>query len=217
MTLQLYSYWRSSSAYRVRIALNLKGLRYVQKHVNLRNGDQHDASYKAINPQGMVPTLVDGSRVLTQSTAIIEYLEETRPEPALLPSETQNRARTRSLASIVTCEIQPLNNLRVLQYLKQELGCDQDQMQRWYHRWLAEGFEAFVQARSKWSFEGPYSAGATPTVADVVLIPQVYNAERFDFDLSAYPDIQRIAAQCLRLEAFQAAAPERQSDAPRST
>lgn len=210
----LYGYFRSSAAYRVRIALNLKGLDYDQIPVNLVKGEQRGNDHLMRNPQGLVPSLVlDDSAVVNQSLAICEYLNEVHPEPALLPVNALERARVRALAQSVACEIHPLNNLRVLKYLVRELGADEAAKLAWYHHWIAEGFTALETMLSNDPSSGDFCHGDTPTLADICLVPQVYNAERFECDLSAYPTIQRIAANCRTLPAFQKAAPQAQPDA----
>lgn len=210
----LYGYFRSSAAYRVRIALNLKGLDYDQIPVNLVKGEQRGDDHLMRNPQGLVPSLVlDDSTVVNQSLAICEYLDEVRPEPALLPVNALERAQVRALAQSVACEIHPLNNLRVLKYLVREMGADEAAKLAWYHHWIAEGFTALEATLSNAPSSGDFCHGDTPTLADICLIPQVYNAERFECDLSAYPTIQRIAANCRSLPAFEKAAPEVQPDA----
>lgn len=210
----LYGYFRSSAAYRVRIALNLKGLGYEQAVVDLVKGEQRTAQNLSRNPQGLVPTLEtdDGVR-LTQSLAICEYLDERHPEPPLLPADAEGRARVRALAQLVACEIHPLNNLRVLKYLVGELEVDEDAKLAWYRHWIAEGFEALEGMLSREAGTGEFCHGDTPTLADLCLVPQVFNAERFACDLSVFPTIQRITAHCRALPAFRQAAPEAQSDA----
>lgn len=212
--MKLYTYWRSTAAYRVRIALNLKGLEAEQVPVHLvrDGGEQHQADYSRLNPQELVPTLVDGRHTLTQSMAILEYLEETHPEPALLPREAAGRARVRALAQAVACDIHPLNNLRVLQYLEHQLGVDPDRRKRWYVHWIMQGFEA-IETLLQDAATGRFCHGETPTLADLFLVPQVYNAKRFEVDLEVFPTIVRINDACLEDEAFAAAAPERQPDA----
>ncbi|OWV30434.1 maleylacetoacetate isomerase [Halomonas campaniensis] len=210
----LYGYFRSSAAYRVRIALNLKGLDYDQIPVNLVKGEQRGGEHLARNPLGLVPSLVlDDCSVVNQSLAICEYLDEVHPEPALLPVNTLERARVRALAQSVACEIHPLNNLRVLKYLVREMGADEAAKLAWYHHWIAEGFTALEATLSNDPGSSDFCHGDTPTLADICLIPQVYNAERFECDLSAYPTIQRIAANCRTLPAFEKAAPAAQPDA----
>ncbi|KGE76944.1 maleylacetoacetate isomerase [Halomonas salina] len=210
----LYGYFRSSAAYRVRIALNLKGLAYDQAPIDLVAGEQRGEGYLADNPQGLVPTLVtdDGLR-LTQSLAICEYLEEVHPEPALLPEDPAERARVRALAQLVACEMHPPNNLRVLKYLTGELGVDEATRLAWYHHWVHEGFTALEAMLSREAGSGEFCHGAAPTLADACLVPQVFNAERFECDLSAYPRIRRIADNARALDAFRRAAPGEQPDA----
>ncbi|MEA5445964.1 maleylacetoacetate isomerase [Gammaproteobacteria bacterium AB-CW1] len=213
--MKLYTYWRSTAAYRVRIALHLKGLRCEQEPVHLvkDGGEQHKGEYRAINPQGLVPTLVDGGHVITQSLAILEYLEEKHPEPALLPSKPVERARVRSLAQIIACEVHPLNNLRVLQYLSNELDVSDRQKTRWYHHWLEQGLKPLERRLANEGRTGRFCHGDSPTLADVCLVPQLYNARRFDFPLDAYPTLRRIDEACRELNAFRASAPEAQPDA----
>ena len=210
----LYGYWRSSSAYRVRIALNLKGIAYRQQPVHLvrDGGEQHQPGYRAVNPLGLVPALVHEDRVIVQSVAICEYLEEAFGEPALLPADPAGRARVRGLVQTVCSEIQPLNNLGVMNYLEQSMDQPPESIRRWYAHWIERGFAAL----ETWLQESgdSYCHGDRPTLADCFLVPQVYNAERFDCDLGPYPNIRRIAANCRSLEAFEAAAPENQQDAP---
>jgi maleylacetoacetate isomerase len=213
--LVLYDYWRSSAAYRVRIALHLKGLAFEQRPVHLvrDGGEQHAEDYRRLNPQGLVPTLAHGDKVLTQSLAICEYLEEVFPEPALLPADPAQRALARALAQIIACDVHPLNNLRVQNYLKGELGATAGQAQDWMQHWMALGFQAFEARLQAQEDTGPFCLGARPGLADAFLVPQVYNAERFACDLSPYPRLRGIVAQCRALAAFAAAAPEQQPDA----
>ncbi|MEN8259694.1 MAG: maleylacetoacetate isomerase [Pseudomonadota bacterium] len=213
--MKLYTYFRSSAAYRVRIALNLKNLQYETHCVNLirDGGEQYSPEYQSLNPQGLVPTLVDGQLVLTQSLAIIEYLEENYPEPPLLPADTAQRAYVRCLANIVACDIHPLNNLRVLNYLKNCLEKSDECYLIWYRYWIYEGFRAIEEHLKKHGSSGKFCMGSTPTMADACLVPQVYNAMRFECDLSFYPLVKSIYQHCLTLEAFRLAAPERQPDA----
>lgn len=212
---KLYSYWRSSAAYRVRIALGLKGLAYdtLPIHLTRGGGEQHSKAYRALNPEGLVPALVDGDDLLTQSLAIIEYLDERFPQPPLLPRGATARARVRSLALAVACEIHPLNNLRVLQYLGQHFGADEKARTKWYHHWLGLGLDALEKRLSTEGATGVFCHGAMPGLADVCLVPQLANARRYAFDLEPYPTLGRIEAACLALPAFAAAAPERQPDA----
>lgn len=212
--MQLYTYFRSSASYRVRIALNLKGLEVRHVPVSLIKGEQRTETYHHLNPQDLVPSLVlDGGQVLTQSLAIMEYLDETHPNPPLLPKEALCRARVRALSQAVICEISPLNNLRVIHFLTGEMGLSDDQKLQWYHHWIATGFtalEAMLQAEET----GEFCHGDIPTMADCCLVPQVYNAERFDCDLTPYPTIRRIHKACNALPAFASAHPARQPDAP---
>ncbi|WP_395795551.1 maleylacetoacetate isomerase [Aquimonas sp.] len=216
--LTLYSYWRSSAAYRVRIALHLKGLAYAQKPVHLLNdgGEQRSAAYREINPQGLVPVLLDGERVIRQSLAIIEYLDESYPAVPLLPALARDRARVRGLAQLIACDIHPLNNLRVLQYLERELKMEQPGREAWAQHWMSEGLAAFEALAQDNPSTGDYCEGDIPTLADCCLIPQLYNARRVQLDLSLYPTLLRIETNCLQLQAFQQAAPERQPDAPQA-
>ena len=218
--LVLYGYWRSSAAYRVRIALNLKGLDYETRPVHLvrDGGQQHAADYRALNPQEMVPCLLDGDRVITQSLAIIEYLDEMHPEleTALLPVDARGRARVRAMAMAVTCDIHPLGNLRVLQQLEAQFGADEEQRAAWSRHWIATGFKAIEAMLCDNAATGRYCHGETPSMADACLIPQVYNALRCKLPMDDYPTISRIYRSCNELEAFQLAAPEAQPDAPQS-
>ncbi|WP_130619900.1 maleylacetoacetate isomerase [Dyella amyloliquefaciens] len=212
----LYGYWRSSAAYRVRIALNLKGLTYESHAVHLVNngGEQHAPDFKALNPQELVPCLVDDGRVLTQSMAIVEYLDETHPTPPLLPDDPVGRARVRALAQVVGCDVHPLGNLRVLQYLVNGLGLDESAKSVWSRHWIDEGLRALEAMLSGHVATGRFCHGDTPTLADICLVPQLYNAIRWKLSLDEYPTIQRIYDACQALEAFQRAAPEAQPDAP---
>ncbi|EGT3628698.1 maleylacetoacetate isomerase [Shewanella sp. SP2S2-4] len=215
--MKLYGYWRSSAAYRVRIALNLKGISAEQLSVHLvrDGGEQHKAAYSALNPLELVPTLTLDDELdadaLSQSLAIIEYLDEIHPQSPLLPASALERAHVRAMALTVACEIHPLNNLRVLQYLTQTLGVDEAAKNTWYHHWVASGFAALETLLVRHS--GRYCFGDTVTLADLCLVPQVYNAQRFNVDLTPYPNIMRVWAECNQLEAFADAAPERQADA----
>ena len=208
----LHDYFRSSAAYRVRIALNLKGLAPERRFVHLRKGEQRTPDYLALNPQGFVPTLeVDGRR-LTQSLAIIEYLEEQYPQPALLPSGAVDRAWVRSIALAIACDIHPLNNLRVLKHLGRALAIEEPRRDEWYRHWVNEGFVA-LEAQLATRATGACCFGETPTLADVCLVPQVANARRLDVDLVPYPRIAAIDAACRALAPFRDAAPENQPDA----
>ena len=213
--MKLYTYWRSTAAYRVRIALNMKGLQYEQAPIHLvkDGGEQHQANYRARNPQGLVPTLIDGGQTISQSLAILEYLEESYPEPALLPKDPVERARVRSLAQVIACEVHPLNNLRVLQYLNKELGLSDRQRDAWYHHWLAQGLKPLEMRLANESDTGQFCHGNEVTLADLCLVPQLYNARRFEFPLDDYPTLLSIDARCRELDFFKAAAPESQPDA----
>ncbi len=213
--LVLYDYWRSSAAYRVRIALHLKGLAFEQRPVHLvrDGGEQHQPGYRRLNPQGLVPALVHEDRVLTQSMAICEYLEEAFPHAPLLPDDRHLRARARAMALAVACDIHPLNNLRVQRYLKQELGVGKDAVRDWMNHWMCEGFSALEEILAMAPGDLIYCQGGEPGLADCFLVPQVYNAERFGCDLSPFPRIRSITALCREHAAFVAAAPERQADA----
>ena len=207
----LYGYALSSASYRVRIALALKGLQVTSVPVNLRAGEQRLDEFLRINTQGFVPALVlDDGTVLTQSMAIIEYLEEIHPEPPLLPNAPLARTRVRALAQAITCDVHPLNNLRVLQYLENELQQDKAARETWYRHWVRVGFDALERRLTRDEATGRFCHGDAPTLADVCLVPQVFNARRFAVDLSPYPRIVGIDAACRDLPAFQGAAPERQ-------
>ncbi|WP_374556491.1 maleylacetoacetate isomerase [Thermomonas sp.] len=215
-SLQLYSYWRSSAAYRVRIGLNLKGLPYdiVPVHLVRDGGQQHSDAYRVLNPQELVPTLGHGQRRLTQSLAILEYLDEVWPTPPLLPATARERQRVRALALLVACEVHPLNNLRVLQYFEHEWNVPQPERDQWVKHWIEDGFRAAEALLAEHPSTGDFCEGEMPTLADCCLVPQVYNARRFGVDLTPYPTIRRIEAACLALPAFDAARPENQPDAP---
>ncbi len=212
--MKLYGYYRSSAAYRVRIALGLKGLTFDNIPVNLVPGvsEQKSDSYRAVNPQSRVPFYEDGAVAISQSPAILEYLEETYPDVPLLPNGTADRAVVRQLASLVGCDIHPLNNLSVLQTLKHDLNADQAAIDAWYRKWIIEGFEALEVLLVKSA--GKFCFGDAPTLADIYLVPQVWNARRFNVPLDAFPTIQRIDVACNQIDAFIAAAPENQPDAP---
>lgn len=214
--LQLYSYWRSTAAYRVRIGLNLKGLPYetIPVHLVRDGGQQNSADFREANPQGLVPVLRHGNRVMRQSLAILEYLDETWPSPPLLPVLSRDRQRVRALAHTVACDIHPLNNLRVLQYFENTWSVPQPEREGWIQHWIEDGFVAMEAMLADHPSTGPYCEGSAPTVADCCLIPQVYNARRFGIDLSRFPTITGIEQACLALPAFDAARPERQPDAP---
>ncbi|MBR9910075.1 MAG: maleylacetoacetate isomerase [Gammaproteobacteria bacterium] len=209
--MELFSYFRSSAAYRVRIALNLKQIEHSIVPVNLLNSEQRGAEYMALQPQGLVPALrlADG-RVISQSTAILEYLEAVFPAHPLLPADPYQAAQVRSWANLIACDIHPLDNLRVLKYLKNKLGVSDPEKDSWYQHWILEGFRALESQL----VAAPYAAGAQVTLAEVYLVPQVYNALRFNTDLGEFPKIRSIYAACNELPAFQRAAPEQQVDCP---
>jgi maleylacetoacetate isomerase len=207
----LYGYWRSSAAYRVRIALGLKGLPYEPAMVDLRINRQSDAEYLRMNPQGMVPMLVDDGQPLTQSLAIIEYLDEVYPEPRLIPGDAVQRARIRSLAQIVACDVHPLNNLRVLKYLQKDLGLEEAGVNAWAQRWIDAGFATLETVLG--NSTGQYLHGDTVTLADICLVPQMYNARRVETDLSRYPRLLALEERLQRLEALEKARPENQPEA----
>lgn len=211
--MKLYSYFRSSAAYRVRIALGLKQLPYELVPIHLvKNGGEHRRpEYMALNPQKMVPLLQDQEATIPQSLAILEYLEETYPEVPLMPKEAAARARVRAIALLIAADTHPLNNMRVLNYLTKTLGLSEEQKMQWYKHWIHENFQALEQVLQS-DQTGKFCHADTPTIADCCLVPQVYNARRFDCDLSAFPTIVRIVDNCNQLEAFQQAAPEQQID-----
>ena len=210
--MKLYTYFRSSAAFRVRIALNLKGLAYEPVFVHLAKGEHRAAAYAKVNPQALLPTLEldDGTR-LTQSLAIIEYLDEKHPQKPLLPKDAQERARVRSLSYLIASEIHPLNNLRVLQHLKRALNQSDDQVNAWYRHWIADGL-AKLEAELA-SSKGRFCHGDTPTMADCCLVPQIFNAKRYQSDLAPYPQTMRVFEACMHLEAFDRAQPSKQPDA----
>ncbi|MDG2525625.1 maleylacetoacetate isomerase [Stenotrophomonas sp. HITSZ_GD] len=213
--LQLYTYWRSSAAYRVRIGLNLKGLAHdlLPVHLVRDGGQQHAAEYVALNPQHLVPTLRHGDQVLTQSMAILEYLDEVFPDTPLLPAPALARARVRALAQVVGCDIHPLNNLRVMQYLERTVEAEAARREEWTRHWMREGFAALETLLAGHPDTGDFCHGDTPGLADCCLVPQLYNAHRFGVDLAPYPTLRRIEQACLALPAFDRARPERQPDA----
>ena len=211
--MKLYTYFRSSAAFRVRIALNLKGLAYEPELIRLPKGEHRDASYTRLNRQALLPTLDDGGTLLNQSLAIIEYLEETRPTPALLPKDPAGRARVRSLALLVACEIHPLNNLRTLQHLRRALGQNEEQIKAWYLHWIADGLTKLEAELAQTKGTGRYCHGDSPTLSDCCLVPQVFNAKRYDSDLTPYPTVMRVFEACMKLDAFDRAQPSKQADA----
>ena len=209
--MKLYGFSRSSAAFRVRIALNLKGIAWEHVNISLPDGDQFDDGYRKLNPQGRVPTLIDGDKILYQSMAILEYLEETQPKPAFLPSDPLGRARVRGLADIIACDIHPLNNLAILKFLGGEMGVDKDTVDvTWYQHWIYEGFNALEAHLEKDSDTGTFAHGDTPGLVDICIVPQVFNAERYECDLSAYPRLLSIFAECMKLDAFDSAQPSKQ-------
>lgn len=213
--MKLYTYFRSSAAYRVRIALNLKGLSYEAIPVHLtRNGGEHRAEdYLAINPAALVPALVDGDTVLSQSMAIIEYLDESHPQASLLPGSASDRARIRAIAQAIACDIHPINNLRVLQYLGRELGASEEQKNAWYRHWVELGLESVEAMLAADPRTGRFCHGDTPTLADCCLVPQMFNARRFNCRTEQLPLISAIVERCEAMEAFRLAAPANQPDA----
>ena len=214
--MRLYDYYRSSGAFRVRIALNLKGLAAEREFVHLRRKDQLSDAFLKINPQGLVPALVDDDgTVVTQSMAIVEYLDETRPaDPRFLPADPAGRARVRAIAQAIACEIHPLNNLRVLRHLGQAFGIDEEMRNRdWYAHWIAVGMTGVEGLLANHPSTGTFCHGDTPTLADICLVPQIYNTQRFGCDMAGYPTAMAINAHCLTLPAFRDALPENQPDA----
>jgi maleylacetoacetate isomerase len=211
--MRLHGFFRSSATFRVRIALNLKGLTYENAFVHVPKGEQRRAGYLAVNPQGLIPALEDGGRLLTQSLAIIEYLDETRPAPPLLPAAPAERARVRALAQAVACDIHPIDNTRVLHYLQNQLKADEAAVGRWYNHWIALGFSGIEAMLARDDATGRFCHGDAPGLADICLVPQVLNAKRFSLDLTPYPTIRRIYETCMALPAFDAALPSRQPDA----
>lgn len=212
---KLYGYFRSSAAFRARIALNLKGLEYEQAIIHLvkNGGEQFAPEYRALNPQALVPVLQDGDLTLTQSLAIIEYLDEVYPEPALLPATAAQRARVRSIALMIACEIHPLNNLRVLRYLVKDLKLTEAQKDEWYRHWVVSGLEPLETRLANDPATGLCCHGDVPGLADICLVPQLANARRFNIALDAFPTLLRIEQNCMALKPFQDAAPSAQPDA----
>lgn len=215
--MELHNFFRSGTSHRLRIALNLKGIAYQYVAVDLRTEEHLGAAFKMLNPQQLVPALVDGDLTLIQSPAIIEWLEERYPTPALLPAEATQRARVRALAAIVGCDIHPINNRRILEYLRKQLGCDDTAVQAWCETWIRSGFDAMEAMLAADPGRGAFCFGEAPTIADVYLVPQVESARRFNVDLSAYPNIVAVDAACNELEAFRKATPAVQPDAPAQT
>ncbi len=217
--MQLYNYFRSSASFRVRIALNLKDLPYDYRAIHLLNngGEQRTPEFRAMNPDALVPVLIDDTRepplTLTQSLAIIEYLDETHPEPPLLPREAGERARVRALALGIACDIHPINNLRVLRYLVKTLGVDEDAKNAWYRHWVESGLQAMEAQLASSTMTGRYCHGDAPTLADVTLVPQIFNGQRVDCDFKTMPTVMRVFDACMQLDAFQRAVPSVQPDA----
>ena len=212
--MELHTYWRSSASYRVRIALHLKGIDYHPNYVSLvGEAEQNSPEYRTINPQGMVPSLVTNDVTLSQSLAIIEYLDEIHPQPPLLPANPIERAVARQIAQLICCDIHPLNNLRVLQYLKGVFKVENADKDRWYRHWIIEGFDALELWFASFRHNGPYVLGEQVTIADICLVPQVYNARRFNVPMDDFPRIQMAEEACLELDAFRAAHPDAQADA----
>jgi maleylacetoacetate isomerase len=210
--MKLYGYFRSSAAFRVRIALNLKKLAYEAAFIHLQRNEQARPEFLGVNPQGLVPALEDGAALLIQSLAIIEYLDETHPDPPLLPRGAADRARVRGLAQIVACDIHPINNLRVLRYLRHQLGAEEAAIATWYNHWIAAGFAALERLIAGDPRTGAFCHGGSPGLADIALVPQVVNAQRYRLDLGPYPTITGIYERCMALDAFAAAHPDRQLD-----
>ncbi len=211
--MRLYTVWRSSAAFRVRIALHLKGIAFESAAKQFARDEHRAADYLALNPQGLIPALDDDGFVIGQSLAIIEYLDETHAEPPLLPADTRGRAVVRAMSQGIACDVHPLNNLRVLNYLKGPLAQDAAAVERWYHHWIDAGFTALEQLARRHSGDGAHLYGRTVTMADVCLVPQLYNARRFRCDLAAYPTLTGIGTALEALPAFAAARPEAQPDA----
>ena len=211
--MKLYGFSRSSAAFRVRIALNLKGIEWEHINISLPDGDQFGDDYKRLNPQARVPTLIDGETALYQSMAILEYLDETHPDPPFLPVDSAARARVRGLADIIACDIHPLNNLAVLKFLSSEMEKDKNAVNvTWYQHWIAEGFNALEAHLAADSDTGKFAHRDAPGLVDICIVPQVFNAQRYECDLSGYPTIMRIFDECMKLEAFDSAQPSKQPD-----
>ena len=211
--MKLYNFFRSGTSHRLRIALNLKGLQTEYLPVDLRTEQHLQAAFKAINPQGLVPALVDGDQVLIQSPAIIEWLEEKYPNPPLLPADAQQRAHVRALAAMVGCDIHPINNRRILEYLRHQFKADETAINAWCATWITAGFDAFEALLAADRTRGDYCFGNQPGLADVYLVPQVESARRFKVDMSRWPLISAVDAACMKLAAFELAAPMKQPDA----
>ena len=211
--MKLYNFWRSGTSHRLRIALNLKGLPYEYLAVHLGKEEHLKDAFKSVNPQQLVPALDTGEQVLIQSPAIIEWLEEQYPMPALLPADADGRARVRALAALVGCDIHPINNRRILEYLRKTFGANEDAINAWCGTWITAGFDAYEALLAADLKRGRFSFGATPTLADCYLVPQVESARRFKVDLAPYPRIRAVDAACSELDAFRRAAPAAQPDA----
>ena len=211
--MKLYNFFRSGTSHRLRIALNLKGLQYEYVPVDLRTGQHLQPEFKALNPQGLVPALMHEGKVLIQSPAIIEWLEERYPAPALLPSDPDERARVRALAAIVGCDIHPINNRRILEYLRHQFHCEAEAIDAWCVTWISDGFDALEALLAVDTGRGAFCCGNSPTLADVYLVPQIESARRFKMDLARWPNIRTVDAACSELDAFRRAAPARQPDA----
>lgn len=212
--MKLYTFFRGSSPFRVRIALNLKGLRYESAFVDLAKGEQRKPEYAAVNPQSLVPALVlDDRHTLTQSLAIIEYLDEVQPQPPLLPPDALGRARVRALSLVVACEIHPLNNARTLAYLRKKMNHSEEEVNQWYRHWVADGLAKLEASLVRFPGTGKFCHGDAPTMADCCLVPQVYNAKRYECDTAPYPTVMRIFDECRKLDAFDRAHPSKQPDA----
>jgi maleylpyruvate isomerase len=215
--MKLYGYYRSSTSYRTRIVLNLKGIDYEYVPVALDRGEQHDEAFRELNPMGAVPALATEDGLFVQSPAIIEYLEERHPEPALLPADPVGRARVREITTLIACDIHPVNNLRIMRYLGEHYGQDRAGIGEWYAHWIHAGFGPLERLLAARSTAGRYCIGDAVTLADAYLVPQVYNARRFGVPLDDYPTIGSVDAHCAALPAFAAAHPDRQPDAPEVT
>ncbi len=213
--MQLYNFFRSGTSHRLRIALNLKGLDYEYVAIDLRREEHSSPAFKALNPQGLVPALAHRDMVLIQSPAIIEWLEERYPHPALLPADAEGRARVRAMAALVGCDIHPINNRRILEYLRHTLGCDESAVETWCQHWIADGFTALEALLAADATRGDFCFGHSPSLADVYLVPQVESARRFNVDLTPYPNIVAVDRACAALDSFQRAAPAQQPDAPK--
>jgi maleylacetoacetate isomerase/maleylpyruvate isomerase len=211
--MKLYTFFRSSAAFRMRIALNCKGLAYEPQAVSLPKDEHKLPSYLGVNPQGLVPALEDGGRIYVQSLAMMEYLEETCPQPPLLPANAGDRAYVRAVAQIIACEIHPLNNLRTLRYVKKSFGLDDDGVNVWYRHWIAEGLGGLEVFLASSKLSGKYCYRDQVTIADCCLVPQVFNAQRYQCDLLPYPTVMGIFGECMKLDAFIEAQPSRQPDA----